>query len=88
MKVIGYVHTKEGYPSISGYRNYNDVLNDIDFWFNEYGVDGIFVDEVTNRWPEPSYDSVTLSNGFYSDIIDYILDIDSSYIVVLNPGSA
>lgn len=56
--MIGYVHTKLGFPSITGYRSFHEVTSDIDYWFEEYGVDGIFIDEVSNRWVQTAYDSV------------------------------
>lgn len=34
VQVIGYVHTKVGYPDISGYREAADVKADIDYWFS------------------------------------------------------
>jgi hypothetical protein len=55
--VIGYVHTKTGYPDISGFRAIADVKADVDMWKSTFTVDGIFVDEMSNLWPEVTYDS-------------------------------
>ena len=57
VKVVGYVHTKTGYPNINGYRSLADVKTDIDTWSSTFNIDGIFVDEVSNMWPVNSYDS-------------------------------
>jgi len=51
VRVIGYVHTKVGYPNINGYRPIEEVNSDCAYWKSTYSVDGIFVDEVTNLWP-------------------------------------
>ena len=64
VKVVGYVHTKVGYPDITGYRNINDVKTDIDTWFKFYTIDGIFVDEVSNQWPA-SYETQSTIQQFY-----------------------
>lgn len=32
VKVVGYVHTKLGYPDIYAYRAYSDVVTDINLW--------------------------------------------------------
>jgi hypothetical protein len=70
--VIGYVHTKTGYPNINGYRNFSDVSADIAYWNTTFSIDGIFVDEVTNNWPDSSYDSFTIAKSFYGEVITYI----------------
>lgn len=59
--VIGYIHTKTGFPNINGYRAIADVKADIDEWFNSYSINGIFVDEVSNVWPDPAYDSAVIT---------------------------
>jgi len=86
--VIGYVHTKVGYPTITGYRTLADVEDDIDLWYSRFSVDGVFIDEVTNNWPDSSYDSHTIAIDFYEDVVDYILAKDTTSKAVLNPGSA
>ena len=57
VKVVGYVHTKLGFPNIYGYRQFTEVVTDINTWKSTFTVDGIFVDEVSNQYPDPSYDS-------------------------------
>jgi hypothetical protein len=59
--VVGYVHTKDGYPNIDAYRDISLVYADIDTWYTTYTIDGIFVDEVSNLWPDSSYDSAALT---------------------------
>ena len=63
------------------------VSRDIGTWYDEYTVDGIFVDQVSNRWPSEG-DSEEQVIRFYRQIIDYVLDDKGFDQVVLNPGSA
>ena len=86
VKVVGYVHTKLGYPSIYGYRPYANVVSDIDVWHSHYTVDGIFVDEVTNNWPNTTFDSQTTAVTNYGNIVTYITSHYASDLIVLNPG--
>ena len=86
--MVGYIHTKVGYPNIFAYRDIEDVQADIDHWFNVYGVEGIFIDEVTNRWPDENFDSKELAVSFSINLIAYIETLYSGSYIVLNPGSA
>lgn len=87
VKVVGYVHTKVGYPSITGYRTLQDVIDDMEQWNTDYStIDGIFVDEVTNIWPDTNFDSKQDTLDFYGDVISNIASTNSNWITVLNPG--
>lgn len=86
VQAIGYIQPKTGYPNIDGYRVTADVLTDIDLWKSDFDVDGIFVDEVTNRWPNSAYDSEAIAVDYYNMIADYIMDAGGFYRIVLNPG--
>ena len=86
VEVIGYIHTKVGYPNISGYRDVDDTKADVAAWQNNYAVDGIFIDEVTNRWPA-DFDSEALATSTYQTLVDHVL-VDRGYgRAVLNPGN-
>jgi len=92
--VVGYVHTKIGYSTgtITGYRNIADVKNDISSWhtaFSNIFVDGIFVDEVSNVWPDPAFDSEQTIVTFNQALISHVFSLWTapSARVVLNPGS-
>eukprot|EP00592_Proboscia_alata_P010232 CAMPEP_0194362196 /NCGR_PEP_ID=MMETSP0174-20130528/9903_1 /TAXON_ID=216777 /ORGANISM="Proboscia alata, Strain PI-D3" /LENGTH=275 /DNA_ID=CAMNT_0039134899 /DNA_START=15 /DNA_END=842 /DNA_ORIENTATION=- len=89
VEVVGYVKTKEGYPNINSYRDPQLVKDDIDLWAsNSYStIDGIFIDEVTNRWPNKKFDSIQAAVSFYPNIVDYVLDSKMYNRAVLNPGS-
>mmetsp|Transcript_12242 Transcript_12242/g.17077 ORF Transcript_12242/g.17077 Transcript_12242/m.17077 type:complete len:315 (-) Transcript_12242:66-1010(-) len=87
VEVSGYVHTKVGYPDISGYRPYCEVKDDIDMWKNEYDVDGIFIDEVSNRWLA-SWDSLKKVTDFNQLLVDYVIDDLGYDRAILNPGGA
>eukprot|EP00347_Sterkiella_histriomuscorum_P010945 403374332 len=88
VKVVGYVHSKVGYPQISEYRQSDEVKRDIDQWENDYGViDGIFIDEVSNLWPDTSFDTQTKTLSYYDDIIENITKRNANWIVVMNPGA-
>lgn len=53
VKVVGYVHSKTGWPGpINGYRSYSMVTADVDYWHNNYPIDGIFVEETSANWPQ------------------------------------
>ena len=53
VKVVGYVHTKNGFPNIFGYRTKAAVFKDVKHWATHFpSIDGIFVDEVSNSTPE------------------------------------
>jgi hypothetical protein len=73
IKVLTYTWTKYGERSI------DDVKADIDSQLAA-GVDGIFVDEVTNISTDKEF-------GYYSAIFEYVKSHDSGkLIVVMNPG--
>mmetsp|Transcript_27342 Transcript_27342/g.41586 ORF Transcript_27342/g.41586 Transcript_27342/m.41586 type:complete len:1401 (+) Transcript_27342:156-4358(+) len=89
VEVIGYVHTKVGYPNtITAYRNMTDIKADIDMWKNSYTVDGIFIDEVTNSWPATNFDSKETAVSTYTELVNYVLAVPTFVRAVLNPGSA
>lgn len=70
---MGYVHTKEGYPDIYAYRDYEKAKSDVNSWFSFYTIDGIFVDEVSNQWAdEDSYDSEDTVYSYYGKLTQYI----------------
>ncbi len=89
-RVIGYVKTKIGYPNIYAYRTEAAVKADIDLWESDWTVDGIFIDEVTNRWPNLSFDSTAGALAFYNKITSYVLGKSTAgqqWYAVQNPGS-
>jgi hypothetical protein len=71
-RVIGYVHTSYGARSAA------TVRTEIDRYYALYGVDGIFIDEMSN-------DSAHL--GYYQSLHDYIRGLDGSGFIVGNPGT-
>ncbi|HEX2615222.1 MAG TPA: spherulation-specific family 4 protein [Nitrososphaera sp.] len=72
IKVLTYTWTKYGE------RNIDEVKADIDSQLAA-GVDGIFVDEVTNISTDKEY-------SYYSAIYKYVKSHDSGKLVVMNPG--
>lgn len=72
IKVLSYTWTSYGKRSL------NDVKSDIDRQMAA-GVDGIFVDEVTNI-------ETDLEFNYYSSIYNYIKNHDQNKLVVMNPG--
>jgi hypothetical protein len=94
VKVIGYVYTKIGYSTgtITGYRSLVDVTNDVSTWhgaFSSLKVDGIFVDEVSNVWPDPAFDSESKIVEFNQEIISHVFSLWTAPFtrIVLNAGS-
>ena len=71
-KVIGYVYTNYGK------RNIVDVKADVDKYFMQYKLNGIFFDEVS--------DSIA-DIKFYQNITAYVRKYNSNNLVVLNPGT-
>ena len=71
IKVIGYVHT-----SYSA-RDINVVKSEIDLYKTWYGVDGIFLDQVSSSGANLAY---------YQELADYIRATSGTY-VALNPGT-
>ena len=49
-------------------------------------MDGIFIDEATNRWPNAAFDSEATAEDFYTDIIDYVIVNKAYGRAVINPG--
>jgi len=71
-RVIGYVHTSYGTRSAA------TVRTEIDRYYALYGVDGIFIDEMSND---------TAHLGYYQSLHDYIRGLDGSGFIVGNPGT-
>jgi len=71
-RVIGYVHTSYGTRSAA------TVLAEIDRYYALYGVDGIFIDEMSND---------TAHLGYYQSLHDHIRGLDGSGFIVGNPGT-
>lgn len=60
---------------------------DIQSWATNYPtIDGIFVDEVTNLWPDSGFDSFVISEAFYDDIVANITGTNVNWVAVLNPA--
>ena len=53
------------------------VEQEIDQYYERYGLDGIFFDEVS-----PS------AASYYDELYDYVKGIDEDQLVILNPGSS
>lgn len=70
IQVVGYVAT-----SYAG-RSVSDVENEIHSYFSWYGVNGIFLDEVSPN-----------ALSYYTSIRDFAKQSGGSHIVVLNPGA-
>lgn len=70
IKVIGYVHTSYGA------RDINVVKSEVDLYKLWYGVDGIFLDEVSSSAADLAY---------YQEAANYIRATAGTY-VALNPG--
>jgi hypothetical protein len=71
IKVLGYVYTL--YTS----RDINEVKSEIDDYMTWYGVDGIFLDEVSNDGADLAY---------YEDLASYIRSKSGPFIMI-NPGT-
>lgn len=89
VEVVGYVKTIEGYPDVSSYRDVQLVKEDFDLWSSASytTIDGIFIDELTDLWPNDSFDSAEQAILFYPTVVDYVLDTRLSNRAVLNPGN-
>lgn len=70
--VIGYVYTQYGA------RDLATVKADIDAHVSQYGVDGIFIDEMSNLAGDLAY---------YEELYDYIKTLSADYTVIGNPGT-
>ena len=73
-RLIGYVHTS--YTA----RDSATVLAEVDRYYDWYGVDGIFFDEVTN-----GADADHLA--YYRACFEHVRARDAEALVVLNPGT-
>lgn len=71
VKVIGYVYTS--YSE----RDTNDVEADVDLYYAQYNIDGIFFDETTTAESNLTY---------YRNIATYVYEKGPENLVVLNPG--
>ncbi|MDY0056241.1 MAG: spherulation-specific family 4 protein [Methyloversatilis sp.] len=71
-RVIGYVHTAYGTRSAA------TVRAEIDRYYALYGVDGIFIDEMSNDIGQL---------GYYRSLHDYIRGLDGEGYIVGNPGT-
>lgn len=86
VKVIGYVHTKLGYPNIYDWRPWSEVQADIDTWNSEFGgIDGIFFDETSSLWLG-DYETEQQVIDYYRGATAYVKSINPDWISVLNPG--
>jgi hypothetical protein len=77
--VIGYVHdcyANTNPPGASNCPRTTNILADIGRWFNAYGVDGIFIDQVSDT---------DVSRA--ASLVAAVRSLRSDAIVVLNPGS-
>jgi hypothetical protein len=73
-RLIGYVHTS--YTE----RDQATVLAEVDLYYDWYGVDGIFFDEITN-------DGDPAHLAYYQACFDRVRGHDAEALVVLNPGT-
>lgn len=71
-RVIGYVHTSYGTRSAAA------VQAEISLYYTLYGVNGIFLDEMSN-------DGAKI--GYYQSLHDYIRGLDADGYIVGNPGT-
>jgi hypothetical protein len=71
-RVIGYVYT--GY----GKRDIGVVRAEIDTFYSRYGIDGIFIDEMSSRASDL---------GYYTALHDYIGAVHAGSHIVGNPGT-
>ena len=69
------VHPQTGYDTaINGYRELDDVVADIDVWATDLSVQGIFIDEASNRWLNDAHDSLDKIKSFFIQALaDYTL---------------
>lgn len=72
VKVVGYVYTSWGN------RSSTLVKSDIDLYYAQYNIDGIFFDEASTNVDDVPY---------YQEISDYVYSMDNHNYVVLNPGT-
>lgn len=72
-KVVGYTHTSYGARPVA------DVQAEVDKYVAWYGVDGVFVDEMSNNAADKSY---------YQGLYAYVRTKPGAHLVVGNPGQA
>lgn len=72
-KVVGYAHTSYAARAVA------DVQAEVDAYYTWYGVDGIFVDEMSNNAADASY---------YRGLYAYIHTKPGDHLVVGNPGAS
>ena len=73
-RVIGYVYSSYGTRPLA------QVTADIDKYSTWYGIDGIFVDEMSNTGPAQKLD-------YYRNIYNHVKSIDPAWEVMGNPGT-
>lgn len=82
-RVLGYTYTCYGRnlctPGLPSTRSVTEVLADVERYATWYAVDGIFLDEVSNRTDELR---------FYADIASGIRGEHAGWQIVANPGAA
>jgi len=96
VSMIGYVPTKIAHEASPGWwvqtalRPLAAVREMIDVWDRVFGglLDGIFVDEVSNRWTVHQQEAWGDHLAFYLDIFSHIREAQPSWRVVANAGSA
>ncbi|MFN0241849.1 MAG: spherulation-specific family 4 protein [Planctomycetota bacterium] len=72
--LIGYVYSSYGARPIA------DVKAEIDLWFTWYGVDGIFIDEMSNV--------AGAHEAYYAELNDHVQALLPDALVISNPGKA
>lgn len=72
-RVVGYTHTTYGGRPVA------DVMAEVDAYYAWYGVDGVFVDEMSN---DPAV------KGYYQGLYAYVGTKPGGRLVVGNPGAA
>ncbi|MDO5619256.1 spherulation-specific family 4 protein [Kocuria sp.] len=82
--VLGYVSTDYANAGIArdGSRDPNTILREIRQYVGWYGIDGIFLDEVSNGWSEAQVDD----HIWYQKLVSTVRDNFPELVVVGNPG--
>lgn len=75
-KVIGYIHSQYTVATLAS------MESQIDQYYSWYGVDGIFIDEVTN-----TVGASNVNLNYYASLYSYIKGKSASAIVIINPGT-
>jgi hypothetical protein len=77
--VLGYVYTDYGArPTSEGTPDVPSIEDDIDDYYDWYGVDGIFFDE--------AFSDDCSKEPYYREIYNYVKDMGEEDTVVINPG--